>query len=160
MGHSRGDRLVRIGFEVYRGGISYVLGFELEIRRTVMDHESTPLPGGGAVGVAQGVWNRVLVPWTDSPQNAQAFGELIVVAKGAVEGRTDVTGSPGGVEHPGPLPERRLVPNVLVVEAGQLRDPVTIAIGVEPVNGADHCAPALATAGSPRLSVARSLVTT
>jgi hypothetical protein len=46
--------------------------------------------------------------------------------------------SPGSSEHPRALAERRLMTDVLIVETGQLCDPVTVLVLMEAIDRSDH----------------------
>ena len=145
----RGNGLVRTCVEVPHRAGWCVARFELEVDRTVLYQEPTPPAFRGAVGAEQVAGHGILVPRAGSAEDRQALGELGSVAEGTLDVRTDVRDAPGGIEHPRSLLERRAVANVLAVVAGQLRHPVSVAVGVEADDGADHRPLILVTARSP-----------
>lgn len=114
------------------------LGFELEVDLTFDDVQSPPPPARGSVGALETVGKRVLVPGAGLPDETEAVREFGTVAERTVDGGPHAAGPSVGVEHPWSRLERGSVTDVLVVEARQLRHPVTVAVGVETDNRADH----------------------
>lgn len=100
--------------------------------------KSAPPPVGNAVGPQQGPGHGDLVPGTDSSDHGEAVGELGAVAERTLDCGPDVTGPRPGIGDPSPLLKRRMVADVLVVEAGQFRHPLSGVVGMEGNDGADH----------------------
>jgi hypothetical protein len=80
---------------------------------------------------------RLLVE-LDGPRHLEPVRELASIAQRALEDAADAGRPAVGREHPGSLAERRLVADVLPVQARELGDPVAGIVGVEPVDGALH----------------------
>jgi hypothetical protein len=55
-------------------------------------------------------------------------GEIAAVTEPALEWRADASRSTGGAHHPGSLLKRRSMPDVLVMAAAKLCDPIAISV--------------------------------
>lgn len=73
----------------------------------------------------------------EGPDN-QALGHLTALAQRAVDRHIEALAPSAAVEHPGAVRERRAVADVLVVETGELRDPVAFVVAVEANDARNH----------------------
>jgi hypothetical protein len=89
-----------------------------------MDLQAPPGSLRNPVGLAQTGWEGVGVERAGCPGKVESFGQFSPVAERTVERRADLNRPLGLVRYPRPLRERRLMPDMLVVEARQLGHPV------------------------------------
>ncbi len=74
----------------------------------------------------------------------------LVATEQTLEGRADTIGAARRIDHARPIPERRAVVDVLMMEAGQLGDPIGSVVGVDLNDRADHPAHSPAATGGRR----------
>ena len=97
-----------------------------------MHPQAPPGPLRNPVSVAQTGRQGVGVERPGCPGKVESFGQLSPVAERTVELRADLSRPLGLVHYPWPLLERRLMPDVLVVQARQLGHPVASLVLMEP----------------------------
>lgn len=96
-----------------------------------MDDDLSPGPDRQLVGSAETLRERCLVPLGAGADEPEDLGEFGPVAERAAQPRRDVGLASIVAEYPWALLERRAMPHVLVVTAGQLGDPVAFCVLVE-----------------------------
>src|SRR6185295_6548309 len=133
--YSGGDRLPATSFHSNPEGRDAVHG---EPYGSFMHPQAPPGPLRNPVTVAQTGREGVGVERPGCPGKVEPFGQLSPVAERTVERRADLSRPLGLVQYPWPLLERRLMPDMLVVETRQLSHPVTSLVLMEPDDRSSH----------------------
>jgi len=113
-------------------------GLGLEANLALLHLEEPPRPCRDAMRTAKCRGHRLGVPRCGRSLRDEAVGQLGAVAQRAVERLTDPAGALHLVLDPGCLPERRIVPDVLAVQARELGHPVALVIETEAGHRAVH----------------------
>jgi len=114
------------------------LGGGNETELSVMHHDPSPRAAGYSVSAEQTPRHGVLVPLRAGANEAKGFGQFRPVTQRAVKWRVKPVRAPLGLQHPRSQLERRTVPDVLVVTAGELGYPVAFIVTVITSDGALH----------------------
>ena len=131
----RGNSVGRSGPQHY---LEYRFGGGGKTELPVMHYDPSPRAAGDSVSAEQAPRHGVLVPLGAGANQAKGFGQFCPVAQWAVEWQAKPFHAPLGLQHPGSELERRTVPDVLVVTAHELSDPVAFIVTVITSDGALH----------------------
>lgn len=105
---------------------------------SIVYHYPSPRAAGYSVSAEQAPRHGVLVPLGTGANQTKGFGQFRPVAQRAFEWRAKPVRAPLGLQHPRSELERRTMPDVLVVTAGELGDPVAFIVTVITSDGALH----------------------
>ena len=94
--------------------------------------KAPPHSVGDAVAFPKAGRQRVGIERPCPPDRSEPVGQLGSVAQRTVQLCADPSGPTGFVENPAPILERGPVPDVLIVDARQLGDPVPYVVLVKP----------------------------
>jgi hypothetical protein len=128
-----GLALARTECSVYRG-----IRRHRESNDAVDDAQQRPDAFSDAVVATQSRRKGLVVERPDGPHDVEPCRHFAAVAQRAVHRRADVLSSASIGEHPRTLEERRLMTDMLIVQTGQLSDPITMLVLVEAINRPDH----------------------
>lgn len=135
VGDRRRDRLFVPNAEL---DVDRRLGGHDQSDRTLDDPKASPCALGDPMARPKRRRNAVLVEWSRGSDDVQAGGQLSPITEGAVQVRPDSSRPAILRQHPGTIPERGAVTNMLAVETGQVSHPVGVVILIEGVDPAKH----------------------
>jgi hypothetical protein len=121
VGHARGDRLTS---PLLEQGVEGRVRLQTKPDGPFEHTKKSPRPVSDLMRALQPGGERLVVERPRGSDHAQAGGELGPVAEGTLDVRPDPLPPSVLRQDPRPVDERRTVPDVLLVQAGELGDPV------------------------------------